>query len=392
MARKRSRLILLTAKIRLVVCIFFLFSALIASCERNTMNAEYKRIKTSGLTGDALRIALTEFELKNVTHFSSKVDLGGFYLISGNIQRASDFFRRAKAVIPKSPNRETRTDIAILYGSLAQISLLQGEYAKAMDYVKKAIAVDSEKSKLYGFIKARILNAQGKQEQSLALFDELYQNQQYLMGDDDIRTYMYLLARANRFTDASVIVDLYFERGPFFHGLGLFASGVYENAGQPKKAILAAFLDFEYYSGYFETNYRHFLENIDNLERQLYLTGVLAEAEPVLYLLRSLYDDSGVIIDRRHTNFFVEEYCILKRKIQTNTLTPAEFEQFLQLERYFTQFPVFYWYVWQAALNLFPTSLARFTPALQRIILLNQHGRYAQPAWRELTRFMGYTE
>jgi len=62
------------------------------------MDKEYERIKASGLTGDALLTVLTEFELKNMNHFSSKVDLGGYYLLTGNFQLAENFFLRAVEV------------------------------------------------------------------------------------------------------------------------------------------------------------------------------------------------------------------------------------------------------------------------------------------------------
>ena len=357
------------------------------------MNKEYERIKASGLTGNDLLSALKEFELKNKNHFYSKVDLGGFYLISGNIQLAANFFQRAEEISPKPwKNKQAREYITIMYGSLARIYLLQGDYLKAMDYVQKAIAADDEYGKPYNFLKAHILVAQDKQEEARTLFYELYQSQKDLMEADDVRAFMYLLAKAERYGDCAQMVDLYFEKGPFFAGLGLFASTVYENAGDVNKAILAAFLDYEYHSSYTQTNDNDFLANINAVERQLALKGLLQYAEPTIRLIRGLFNNSDLIFERNRNAFFVEDYCYFKKKILTSSLTSAEFEQYLQLERYFSIFPAYYWNLWQAALKLFPqTALVSFIPSLEKIIRLDSNGRYAKAAWEELTKLMGYT-
>jgi tetratricopeptide (TPR) repeat protein len=357
------------------------------------MDKEYERIKASGLSGEALREALTEFELGNMGHFGSKVDLGGYYFVVGNTDRALDYLLRAERLTPKAPrDGETRNYITLMHATLSRIYLAQGEYAKAADYADKAVAADGETGKQYRFLQAHILVARQRNGEALALFDELYQTQRALMGGDEIRAYMYLLATAGRYDDCAAMVDLYFENGPFFPGLGLFASGAYENSGQPNKAICAAFLDYEYRSGYIETDDRDFLNNISKLETQLYLTGALAKSEAAISLLRSLYDDSPLAVSAADNAFFVETYCVLKKKILTRTLNNTEFQRYLQLERYFSRFPSYYWNVWQAAQDCSPDTLANYVTALEKIILLDKNGRYAQSAWEEITRLMGYSK
>jgi len=355
------------------------------------MDKEYERIKASGLTGDALLTVLTEFELKNMNHFSSKVDLGGYYLLTGNFQLAENFFLRAVEVEPKSPiSMEIKQNISIMYGSLARIYLSRNDFSKAIDYVEKAIAAEEEQGKIYRFLKAHILIAQEKQEEALTLFYELYQSQREQMDNDDIQAFMYLLAKAQRFSDCAIMVDLYFEKGPFFQGLGVFASGAYEASGQPNKAVLAAFLDYEFYSGYIETNDSDFLANLNSLEKQQELMGMIHQTGPTLRLLRSLFDNSELNFERSYNAFFVEDYCYLKKKILTKTLSVNEFEQYLQLEHYFSRFPIYYWNIWQAALELSLTNTINLIPILEKIIILDRNGRYAQPAWEEITRIMGY--
>ncbi|MCL2294276.1 MAG: hypothetical protein FWC36_05370, partial [Spirochaetes bacterium] len=192
--------------------------------------------------------------------------------------------------------------------------------------------------------------------------------------------------------ESAEMIDLYFETGLFFSGLGVFASNVYKNAGQYSKAILAAFLEHEFQSGFSEVDDYGFLKYIDNLEKMLSLSETSEETEKTLNLVRSLFNDSAETFQLRENAFFVEKYIILKRKIQTHSITIQEFERYLRLERYFRRFPIFYWNVWQAALICTPDRLDRFIPALTRIISLSPDGPYAQPAREELARIMGYTE
>jgi len=378
------------AKLKYFFSVLFTFVFFVA-CGMSAMDREYQRIKASGLTGEALHTAITQFELNNMNHFCSKVDLGGFYLLTGDISLAANFFHRAAAVAPRNPrNAEIRRNISIMHGSLARIFLLQGDFNMAMVHVEKAIASHYEQGRIFRFLKANILIAQENHDEALSLFYELYQTQRDLMEADDIRAFMYLLARTERYGDLAAMVDFYFERGHFFPGLGLFASGAYEAAGQINKSILAAFLEYDFNSGFFETNDNDFLANMNLLERQLELNGTLNLAAPTIRLIRGLFDDSELIFTRSHNAFFAEDYVYLRRKIRTNTITIAEFEEFLRLERYFTRFPTYYWNVWQAALRLFPDSLENYAPALEKIILLDRNGRFAQAAWEELTEFMGY--
>jgi len=371
---------------------FILFFFVLAACGNSSMEKEYERIKSSDLTGDDLRIVLIEFELNNMNHFSSKVDIGGYYLITGNIERALDYFLRAEKLAARAPrNRETRENTAIMYGSIARIYLMQSEFIKAMDYTEKAIAENKNESNQYRFLQAHILTAQQNQDEAIALFYELYQTQRDSMDADDIRAFMYLLATTGRYSDCAELVDLYFEKGPYFPGLGLFASGAYENSGQQNKAILAAFLEYEYHSSYTTTDDHDFLRNIDNMEAQLNFMGTLERSEATIRLLRSLFDNSDLVFRQGNNTFFAEDYCVIKKKILSQSITIAEFERYLRLERYFTRFPVYYWNVWQAALICQPEALANYVPALEKIILLDRNGRYAQPVWEELTRLMGYT-
>jgi tetratricopeptide (TPR) repeat protein len=370
-----------------------LFSALVllCSCEaykNRQMNLEYEQIKASGKTGRELFDALTEFERNNTVHFSSKVDLGGVYLLQGDYGRAKDYFLRAAAVLRYAgDDAESKKNIVIMYDSLARIALAEGDYEPAMGYAEQAIALDGE-SGHYMLLKGHILAAQNKDVEALAVFDSLYPAADTVTAVD-LRTYMYLLARAERTEECAAIVDRYFETGPYFKGLGTFASGVFERAGQTKKAILSAWLEYEYFSSFNAADDAAYLTGIDGLERQLAQKGTLEAGMGAIKLLRRLYGGAAAPL-REAESFFVEEYIFIKISIRENTAGIAEFNRLLQMEHYFSQFPAYYWNVWQTVSLLDPGVRQNFARVLEKIIALDKDGVYARRAWDELGALMGY--
>ncbi|GHT92856.1 hypothetical protein FACS1894140_5470 [Spirochaetia bacterium] len=197
------------------------------------------------------------------------------------------------------------------------------------------------------------------------------------------------------------MVDIFFEKGRYFPGLGLFASSVYEAAGQEEKAVFAAFLDYEYSGGYRQTDTSAFIKNIDTLEQQLASGDKLTPVAGALNLVRSLYDPSTAVDPQYEPSFFAGKYITLKKKISdaagaaihttgAASLTTAEFNRYLTMEHYFSSFPVYYWNIWQAISDLPVSSRANYLPVLQRIIALDMEGTYAERAWDEISKILGF--
>ncbi|GHV62257.1 hypothetical protein AGMMS49587_08580 [Spirochaetia bacterium] len=368
-----------------------------SGCGVNLMEEEYVTIKDSGLSGEALLKRLSEFELRNMGHFNSKIDLGGYYLLSGDIDRAGDYFRRAEAVVKKAPaDGDTKKNITIMYGSLARLHSMQGEYDLALEYAEKAAQEDNEQAVPYRYLQGHIFLEKGENEKALEVFDLLFASHPDTASPDDIHAYMYLLAATARFPEAAAMADLYFEKGPYFPALGLFASSVYEAAGQTEKAVYAAFLDYEYQCGYRKTDTSAFLKNIDTLESQLEARDNQSGAFEALRLVRSIYDESGLPAQYQ-PSFFAGEYITLKKKILNAApaagaapLSDADFNRYLAMERYFSTFPEYYWNLWQAVSGLNEASRVNYVPVLQRIILLDRDGVYAQRAWDEISKTLGF--
>ncbi|MDR1175806.1 MAG: hypothetical protein LBK83_10110 [Treponema sp.] len=280
--------------------------------------------------------------------------------------------------------------------SLARMDLIRGEYGRALEYVEKAVALSrGEKPELL-FLKGHILIAREEGEKALEFLDGLFKSRREDAGPEDIRAYMYLLAGAGRAAEAAEMADLFFEKGAYFPGLGIFASSVYESSGDTGKAVLAAFLDYEYQSGFKGNDDGTFLQNIGNLEERIGREGLGGggdgRAAQPLRLLRSLYDPETSAPASYEASFFAGDYILCKKKILEGSLTETDFSRYLSLEPYFRAFPSYYWNLWQGALLIGERPPAEYLAALQKVIALDREGVYAKPAWGELTRFLGFEE
>jgi tetratricopeptide (TPR) repeat protein len=377
----------------IILCIFFNGACKATIKRADKMNLEYENIVNSGKSGRELYEALSVFERNNMAHFNSKIDLGGVNLLNGDYALAKDYFLRAEAVLSNAGDDETSQKyIVILYGSLARISLIEGGYIDALNYVGKAIAADKWNDIQYQFLKAHILTALNRKEEALAIFDGLYPENAESMTEIDLRAYMYLLAGSDRPGETAQVLDQYFTKGSFFPGLGVFASTVYEKNNEIKKSILSAFLDYEYHASYKEAKPADFLKNLDTLEKRLLAENKIASGRPALNLLRGLYTASIAAPDAemRDQGFFIEDYVIIRSRIQKHAVDTGDFNRFILLEPFFSRFPVYYWSIWQAVLRLAPDSRANFVSVLEKIIALDKTGVYAKPAWEEITKVMGY--
>jgi tetratricopeptide (TPR) repeat protein len=362
---------------------------MLASCMHSpgsSTNQEYKKLQDSDKTGRELFYLLTNFERTHPEHFSSKVDLGGYYLLTGDYDKAKDYFLRAEAILENAPHTSGgQENIGIMYASLGRIALSEREYEKALSYAEKAISFNSQ----FLLLKAHILAAQGNDQESLRLFDTLYTNNPELFDGEAIRAYMYLLAKAKRFSECGIMIDLYFENGPFFSSLGLFSSTVFETEKQYKKSIFLVFLDYEYYSSYTQTDDDDFQNKLTILENRAASQFNSPEALEAIQLIRSLYNNAIPLSISTGPSFFVEQYILFRCKINRHTITNSDFNQLLLLEHYFSRFPIYYWSVWQAVEQLTPERKSDFVPVLEKIISLNRSGPYAGLS-RDALSTMGY--
>jgi tetratricopeptide (TPR) repeat protein len=377
----------------IILCIFLNAACKSGAKDLDKMNLEYEQITNSEKSGRELYEALSVFERNNMAHFNSKIDLGGANLLNGDYTLAKDYFLRAEAVLSNAGDDEmSQKNIAILYRSLARISLIENKYTDALNYADKAISADKWNYVEYQFLKAHILTALNRKEEALVIFDDFYPENMEAMTALDLRAYMYLLAGNDRPRDTARALDQYFTKGLYFPGLGLFASTVYEKNSEIEKSILSAFLDYEYYASYNASNPADFLKNLDTLEKQLLKENKIEAGRYALNLLRGLYTTSIAAPEAKMygEGFFIEDYVIIRSRIQKHAVDIGDFNRFIVLEPFFSRFPVYYWNVWQAVLQLDPYSRENFVRVLEKIIALDKTGVYAKSAWDEISKVMGY--
>jgi tetratricopeptide (TPR) repeat protein len=344
----------------------------------NPAVTEYNRIRDLGLLGEPLVSTLEDFTIRHPDHFDSKVDLGIYYLATGEMGRAKDYLRRAEADIggggdlrdTKSggPPGEDGKNIPLMYGALGQLYLGQGDYEQALEYADRAIETDRGNRETYRFLKGHILIARKEYAPALEIFDGLLRDRREGPADEvpgqtmaeELRAYLFLLTQAERQADAAAVLDRYFETGAFFPGLGIFAAMVYRAAGERERAAYALYLEQEYRSGYGTLN----PESRDET--------TLGDLPPL------------------PGNFFAAEYLRIKDHIAAGTVSEEQYHRYIELESYFRLFPSYYWNLWLGARLIYPQDYRNFAPALRKIIALDKDGPLARNAWEELTSLLGY--
>jgi tetratricopeptide (TPR) repeat protein len=376
---------------RAVLYLCIITAIIAVSCPSQTrLEQEFDELKASEKRGEEYIQPILEFERKNPGHFRSKVELGAYYAAAGNPTLSKEFFLRAKEVVKNAPKTgEGERDVTKMYGTLAELAIYDKDFAKAEEYAEMAVAFDNEYAPVYKLVKPRILVLQDKYKEALELFDEAYRDQPETMILNDIKSYMYLLAEAGRNEECAGVIDYYFEKGPYYSGLGGFASVIYESSGQFSKSIYMAFLEFEFQASYRHTDTAEFVKKMDSLEQKMAQWKILDETQAAIQLLRSAYEPTIEYRRPENLSSFVEEYIIVKNKIRDGTVNTADFNRLLRLERYFSTFPVYYWNIWQAVGILDKSGEKNFAPVLGKIVTLDENNIYIQRARDELARVLG---
>ncbi len=229
------------------------------------------------------------------------------------------------------------------------MNLISSKIDVAWDYAQKSYSVPKS-GKHYGYLCGRILVAMEKNEDALKYFDECYSLFPDAIDPESARAYMYLLAKNENYIKAKEILEIYIDKGSFFAGLGLYASGVYEKCGDLAKSIYSAFLDYEYHSCFGKADDKRFVANLNTLEEKYKEKGIELDddGKNALRQLKSLYGTSPIASPA--TDYYVSQYIRLREKIRCETFDFEDYKNFVSLEKYFNQFPSYYWLL----MNLVP--------------------------------------
>ena len=357
-----------------------IFAALVSGCPAKKADA-YAAIKNSDLAGNALYEKLVAFEKEHPEHFESKLDLGSYCFMSENYGDAWKYLLKAESLLASAKGISDRHK-ALLCALLSALYAADGDEARAAEYAKKAYETPECGSE-YGYLYAKIRLSEDDKSEALTLFDKTYALYPERIAADELRAYMYLLADAGQFQKCGELLERCFESGGFFPGLGVFASGVYEKIGDTEKAVLCAFLDYEYAADGKEKD-DAFLTNLQSVEALLPDGG----DSPALEGVRALFDMKREV-PVPASSFFVSDYIRLKAKLLRGEVSSGDLSSLLQLERYFSRFPSYYWSVWLAARSLQRDGLNDWIPVLEKTIALAPSSSYASRAKSELASCIG---
>lgn len=367
-------------KVPILLFILFLF---IGCSSKNMKN--YKLIKQSSSNIADLYLDIYSFDLKNPDFYESKLDLARYYLLVGNYNEALAFLLRAEAIAAKFPEQMTKENEAAMYGCHATLLLMNNQVESAFEYVEKACNVPKY-GKIYGYLAGRVLTTLDRKQEALVYFEKTYKEYPNLITGEEIRSYMYLLADSKNYKKALELLELYFEKGAYFSGLGMFASGIYEKNGLLGESIFSAFLDYEYQSCFGNSDDKKFVQNLNDLRSKLVLAEDDKFAVNVVDYMLSLYIDADV--SKPDMDFFPVKYIELKKIAKNKSWSNKEFNEYLALEKYFKNFPCYYWNLWKMLPRINSGDLSNWKSVLEKIILLGK-SEYYEPAKISLGKLSG---
>ncbi|MBO5137410.1 MAG: hypothetical protein J6B81_02810 [Spirochaetaceae bacterium] len=377
---------------KLTVLLCILVVSILFGCSKEQQSDDYTDLIYSCNSYQDLIQKVYEFELKNPLHFDSKLVLAKDAIAEKNYNLAWQYLRHGENIVLSKKNNVSEKKISSLYFLLAELSFISNEHDMAADFVEKALAtnIDAEDDNLY--LIGHIFLAQGKQEESISAFEKAFENS-VKATDSDYLAYMYALSQANRFQEIPVLLEAYTEKFPWFLGFGSFASSVYEQLQDIPRSLIYSYLDFDYASGFQQTDYEEQYQNLCDVEATFNDEQLLQQVKPTLELLKGLCKKTTVICDKDALPAgFGSKYLYLKNLSSQKLMTNHDFTELLSIEQFFSSFPAYYLLLWDSARQLFPQSFVEFIPALKKTIALNPDGFYADLARKEVSMLLDRTD
>lgn len=370
-----------------ITVFFFVLVSMFSSCNMDRVNREYEDLKKNTLDLNLYQ-TIFSFEIEHPEHFESKLDLAKLNLFAGNYEKAWEYLRRAEGIYKNSKKTKiSKSELSSMYGTFASLYLISNNLTEAEKYINEACKIHKFGA-YYGYLKGQIDFALQKKDSAWEMFEKTYKRFPSEISISELRTYMYLAAEKKEYKKALKLLELYFEKGTYFPGLGLFASGVYEKNDDYEKSVFMAFLDYEYQSCFSNQDDSKFVTNLTNAistsENEGNQKGVVA-----LKAVQSLYTgDTFPIIE---TDFFAYKYLYYKYKYQYSQLTPNDVNYYLSIENKMATFPVYYWILYDVASKSDENEYSNLIFMLEKILLLDK-SLYTKKARIELGKLDGFSE
>ena len=369
-------------KERILISVLLIVSCVMFSCS-NKVQDEFLSLIESNKSQNEIVSLVKDFEINHPKHFESKLYLAEYFISIDDVGSAFEYLKRAEITKKNAVKNNRDVNFSRMYGNLAIIHLSNGELEIAEEYVTKAIKYDKKQNLGYEYILGHIYVLKEDNQNALEIFNDIYSRQPNIATSSDLQTFMYLLADSENYEKCIEILNVYFETGKWFMGLGSFSSTVFEKAGMLQEAILCAFLEYEYYSSMTEPDDEKYLENLSKVEEMCINNGSIDVVSPIISLIKNLYTKNETLSDSFSSNF-ISKYLVLKNKINEKNISIEEFAVLLSLETYFQAFPSYYWAIWEGVKIVDNAHKKDYVPVLKKIIALSPSSVLATKARNEV--------
>lgn len=369
-----------------IISLLFM-SLLILGCTLDKEQKEYKELKES-CNDSNLYQTIFAYELEHPSHFESKLDLAKLNLFAGDYSKAWEYLIRADGILKNTKNvKVSDSDLSSMYATFATLNLISNNLEQANEYIKKAYTVPKYGAN-YGYLKGRIDFALKNTDSAWDAFEQTYKKFPEQINAEEIKTYMYLAADRKEYKKALDLLELYFNKGTFFPGLGLFASGIYEKNCNLERSVFSAFLDYEYQSCFTKQDDKLFVENLKNAITKAESEGNTDEMNALKAVI-ALYTDSEFPIIE--TDFFAYKYIYYKYKYLHSQWVPNDAKYYFSIENNMNTFPSYYWLLWEVVSKADIKNYSNWTSVLEKILMLNK-SIYTDDARIALGKISGFSE
>jgi tetratricopeptide (TPR) repeat protein len=338
---------------------------------------EYRRITTAGLKGQALFEQLRAFEAQHPAHFESKVDLGNFFVLTGDYERAAEYLARAESVLKNCGTDATgKEHKQVFFYCMALVAGSTDKPEDALAWLEKASAVGDEGA--YWYLKAALLADRGDKDAAIAQYEAALAQHPEALTAKALRALTDLYADAGRYEEAATTLDSFYDLGTYDPGFGDWASGVYEKAGQPGKSLLAAWLDLDYVHSQGVVDEAFMKLRLDQAEAYLREKGLWDQAGDDVYLARAAFGfaPAPTVGSPKRDYSFLRSYVLMRGRLAGGHYTdPGLFDDLQDMEGFFLHCPNYYALVWETAAALGAENKAKYASCLEKAITMG-----AEPA------------
>ena len=395
---------------KIIYLLLTVFSLSVVSCstaskETERVQEEFVSLLKSDLSSAELIKALTEFETNNVNHFESKLVLGEYYFSTQNYLASWQYLQKALPFVQKLntlKDKDKADDYALLYRMLGTLCYLTNDFNQALEYCKKSLDAITKGSDPAGLSRGQVLYLTGhiffenqNYEDARKYFDMAFTEFSDLAKFFDYTEYIELLVKNGEEEKAASHVETLLEKNWWALGAAGYAGNFYLNNNDYGKALPLYFIQYETDMAYVQSeNLPSFTEYLRTIMGESSVSEIKTKEHDLLNLLSFLSGSEREFQGNWENclrNSFVNDYCLGRYMVEVGTISSAQFEQLISLEKYFLNYQPYYLSLWKAAKTLFSKDdrLADFIPALKKAILLGSDNSYGQEALRELQLFTG---